>query len=572
MNTDKPEKQVKSRSLSTALSILIVVVILVSTASVGVLAYAAYRADTIRMFSERSVAITVSLAAMIDADSLEQALINREKDEQWDLIKRTADRIAVETDLKFLYIMGVDYSSGYFTYYVEGYNPKTDDDPIDFLYEESVDIHDDMIYHAIETGMPQMTDIYYSSGDGFDYGSLVTGYAPIISSDGRVVGIIGADVSMEEALANVNSFALRTLLIVAACVIVFVIISLRFIRVRVSGPVNLVISAAEKLAEGDPKMVATHDTDDEIGALFKAFNKMSESLNSQIDVLKRVSKGDLTVTIIPRSEHDELAYAIMDTVANLKQMLDLFRKSAENLESSAFSIANESTRVSKDANEESSVASGINNDASLILKNTQDNADAAEKANELIVEMAAMAMEGSIQLSEMIEAVAAIEKSYSSITSIVGTIEDISFQTNILALNAAVEAARAGHFGKGFAVVADEVSNLAAKSSASAQSTGALIEDSLRQVSSGVKVAQKASKTFDEIVQKIGESGEMLNLISAASALQAESIARINKDIERIVDMVKSTAVSAENSAVISDKLSERAKQLAGMLEMYKLH
>ena len=572
MNTDKPEKQVKSRSLSTALSILIVVVILVSTASVGVLAYAAYRADTIRMFSERSVAITVSLAAMIDADSLEQALINREKDEQWDLIKRTADRIAVETDLKFLYIMGVDYSSGYFTYYVEGYNPKTDDDPIDFLYEESVDIHDDMIYHAIETGMPQMTDIYYSSGDGFDYGSLVTGYAPIISSDGRVVGIIGADVSMEEALANVNSFALRTLLIVAACVIVFVIISLRFIRVRVSGPVNLVISAAEKLAEGDPKMVATHDTDDEIGALFKAFNKMSESLNSQIDVLKRVSKGDLTVTIIPRSEHDELAYAIMDTVANLKQMLDLFRKSAENLESSAFSIANESTRVSKDANEESSVASGINNDASLILKNTQDNADAAEKANELIVEMAEMAMEGSIQLSEMIEAVAAIEKSYSSITSIVGTIEDISFQTNILALNAAVEAARAGHFGKGFAVVADEVSNLAAKSSASAQSTGALIEDSLRQVSSGVKVAQKASKTFDEIVQKIGESGEMLNLISAASALQAESIARINKDIERIVDMVKSTAVSAENSAVISDKLSERAKQLAGMLEMYKLH
>jgi len=417
-----------------------------------------------------------------------------------------------------------------------------------------------------------MTEIYRSEGDGFNYGMLVTGYAPIITDDGRVIGVVGADVSMEDALANVNAFALRMALVVAASIVVFVLITLQFIRIRVSRPVGLVINAAEKLSEGDLSAAADYESGDEIGMLFKAFNKMSESVNSRIAVLKRVADGDLTMTITPRGERDELAKAIRDVVNNLRQMLDLFHKSAESLEKSASSIAAESARVSNDAKAEIEVAGGINTAASVILKNTQDNAEAAEKANELIVDMADMAMQGGIQIEHMVEAVGMIEKSYSSITKIVDAIEDISFQTNILALNAAVEAARAGQFGKSFAVVADEVGNLAAKSSTSAKSTGELIEESLNQVSNGVKIAAEAANSFEAIVKKIGESGTMLNLISAASMLQADSIARINMDIERIGDMIRSTAASAENSAVVSDQLLERAKQLASVLENYKLH
>jgi len=565
----------KSRSLSAALSTMIVLMILISTVAVGILAYVAYRQDTIQMHSERCIAIAVTIVAEIDAESMERALLDREKDEQWSRIKMASDKAAIMNDLVYLYVLGADYSTGYFIYYLEGFNPSTGDDPLGFLYEESVDIHDEMIFLAIETGEPQMTKIYSSEGDGYDYGMLVTGYAPIVTKDGRVVGVVGADVSMEDALANVNAFAIRTSIIVAICAIVFVLIALRFIRSRVSKPVGLVIAAAERLAEGDPGVVASassHYVADEIGLLLSAFNKMAESLNSQIGVLKRVSNGDLTVTITPRSDRDELAFAIRATVTNLQQMLDLFQKSAESLEASASSIAAESARVSRDATEESAIAGGINTAASEILKNTQDNADAAEKANELIVDMAEMAIQGSIQIEHMVEAVGAIEKSYSSITKIVDSIEDIAFQTNILALNAAVEAARAGQFGKGFAVVADEVRNLATKSSDSARSAGELIDDALKRVSSGVDVAKEAASTFEAIVKKIGESGGMLNMISTASALQANSIASISKDIERINNMISSTAVSAENSAVISDKLSERAKQLATMLDKYMIH
>ena len=70
------------------------------------------------------------------------------------------------------------------------------------------------------------------------------------------------------------------------------------------------------------------------------------------------------------------------------------------------------------------------------------------------------------------------EKNAADTQSIINTIQNIAFQTNILALNASVEAARAGQHGKGFSVVADEVRNLASKSAEAASQ----IEDKLRAI------------------------------------------------------------------------------------------
>jgi methyl-accepting chemotaxis protein len=87
-----------------------------------------------------------------------------------------------------------------------------------------------------------------------------------------------------------------------------------------------------------------------------------------------------------------------------------------------------------------------------IASRTRLNAENAQEAKGVASRARHSAEEGAQDVRDLNVAMADIKSSSDSIATIIKTIDEIAFQTNILALNAAVEAARAGESGKGFAV------------------------------------------------------------------------------------------------------------------------
>lgn len=192
-------------------------------------------------------------------------------------------------------------------------------------------------------------------------------------------------------------------------------------------------------------------------------------------------------------------------------------------------------------------------------------------ASQLVDKANNYAAEADTKMEQLITSTKSIDQSLAQIGTIIKTIEDIAFQTNILALNASVEAARAGEAGKGFSVVADEVRDLAAKSTEVAQNTSQLISRSVENVKTGTESTNQAisaMKTINDCIQSIKT---LMDEIALASIRQAEMITSVDKGIREISTVVQANSAATEESATVSKELSNQANRLNNLIGRFRI-
>lgn len=358
---------------------------------------------------------------------------------------------------------------------------------------------------------------------------------------------------------------------VAVLAIIIAIIYATSLIKNITVPVKTLSIAAKKMALGDVDVECEKIHDDDLGELMDNFKKMIEGIKGQVVVANEIAKGDLTVAADVRSDKDVLGKSFQRLLADNNRILGSIKESTSQVTVGAEQVASASQSLAQGSTEQASALEEVTASMAEIAEHTKANAEQASEADELVRNVKKSAMDGNGQMKAMIGAMNDINESSETISKIIKVIDDIAFQTNILALNAAVEAARAGVHGKGFAVVAEEVRSLAAKSASAASETQEEIEDIIRKIGNGSKLAEETAVSLNDIVEAIDKSVDLIGKIAVASNDQATAVSQIDQAISQVSQVVQTNSATSEECAAASEELSNQVTNLRTMIGNYKL-
>lgn|GEM_PF-952104 len=370
-------------------------------------------------------------------------------------------------------------------------------------------------------------------------------------------------IELDEFLAKQKDESLRAILLQGMFVVIGIVVAIMlsfFIVARITKPISVLEDLMHSLAQGNLNLTVPDAGHDEVGRMVRVMGNTVDDLNEIV--------GNVTNCAVDVSGR---ADDVSHTANNIKAIAMTLKHMVENIK-----------------HESDSVSHSTNSSMQQLHQATTEAEQTAAIAEHAAVELTETA-NNFIQFRTKIEATAVatndLAEMANSITTITGTIRDISEQTNLLALNAAIEAARAGEQGRGFAVVADEVRVLATRTDVATSEISQLIERISNQIRSTVTMLQESTEQAHVNVTRLQEvasttvasgkkttemkgiMGEVVNMMN----MQADSVIKIIESVGSLVESTNETNSQTDHLHDLAGSLTGASNRLGEVIGKFKL-
>ena len=324
----------------------------------------------------------------------------------------------------------------------------------------------------------------------------------------------------------------------------------------VIGPLNVAAEYVEMISIGSMPALITDNYNGDFNAIKNNLNSLIKALNEITVKAKSIAEGDLTVSLIKRSNNDVLMGSLDEMVKSTSNMIGEFKIAIENIVLAGNQMQSVAMQISQGSTEQASSTEEVSSSMEEMVSNITQNTENARQTETI-------ALQASRDISEGNKSVLITVEAMKKIADKITIIGEISEKTDLLAINAAIEAARAGEQGKGFAVVAAEVRKLAENSQAAAKEINDLSKSSVR-------IADDSGQLLQKIVPDIQKTAVLVQEIAAASLEQSSGANQVNSAIMQLNTVTQKNAAAAEEMSSSAEELSSQADQLKSIISFFK--
>ncbi|ARM92389.1 methyl-accepting chemotaxis protein (plasmid) [Rhizobium sp. CIAT894] len=289
--------------------------------------------------------------------------------------------------------------------------------------------------------------------------------------------------------------------------------------------------------------------------------------------LKRLAAGDLAFQLNEAfaPDFEALRHDFNQSVTQLGATLRAISESIGTIDEGTREISSGASDLSKRTEQQAASLEETAAALEEITANVSNSSKRTEETRTVATEANRSAGVSAEVVSHAEEAMERIETSSQQISNIISVIDEIAFQTNLLALNAGVEAARAGEAGKGFAVVAQEVRELAQRSASAAKEIKGLIQNSSKEVESGVKLVRDTGQALKTIGGFITQINHHMDSIATSAKEQSIGLSEVNVAVNRMDQTTQQNATMVQQSTAASDSLAQQAQTLRELIAQFRL-